>query len=154
MAHDLWEGIIPIELDLILHELIFEKKYFSLEFINNRINSFKYGSVEKENKPGAIILDKSNKLKFKQKAVKMQCPFSFLSFIIADKKPEDDEHWEVYLMLSRIVDMLYCDRLTISNTVELELLIEEHHLRFKALFPDFSLKKKKQHNMVHYPNSI
>ena len=41
--HVLFEGVVPLELKLLLHELM-RKKYFNLEVLNSRIQSFTYGN--------------------------------------------------------------------------------------------------------------
>jgi len=47
--HDLLEGVCGYDLALILFDLIHDKKYFSLETLNNRTIYFDYGSVESNN---------------------------------------------------------------------------------------------------------
>lgn len=51
--HDLLEGIIPLEIKNVLKYYIFEKKLFDVEFLNQRIHSFRYGCIEICNKPSA-----------------------------------------------------------------------------------------------------
>ena len=70
LTHDLWEGVVPLELSLILSNFIFTKKYFSFSFLNERIKSYEYGQVELINKPTPLKLDGSS-IKVKQKAVKV-----------------------------------------------------------------------------------
>ena len=152
ITHDFWEGIVPLELSLILKVFISEKKYFNLNFLNERIKSFEYGPVEGINKPSPLKLDGSD-IKVKQKAAKISCLFRMLPFLIADKIPDDDEHWELYLILSQIIDICISTYITLSHIGQLEWLIEAHHSKFKELFPNTTLKKK-HHNMVHYPSSL
>ena len=51
IMHILFEGIIPLEMKLLLQSLIWEKAYFTLHFLNERIASFSYGKAEYRNKP-------------------------------------------------------------------------------------------------------
>ncbi len=55
LVHDpmpiLSEGIVPYEAALMLHEFIFVKKYFTLIYLNNQIDSFPYSYLDKFNKP-------------------------------------------------------------------------------------------------------
>lgn len=44
------EGVTPLEMKLMLNVFIYEKNYFSLLFLNERIKSFCYGREESRNK--------------------------------------------------------------------------------------------------------
>ena len=68
IMHVLLEGVIPLETKLMLGVFIYEKKYFGLNFFNNRIASFSYGKSEARNKiPKPIerghILSSASKLR-------------------------------------------------------------------------------------------
>jgi hypothetical protein len=152
VMHDIWEGVAPLEISLIFYQFIYIDKYFDLNLLNERIKLFNYGMVEKKNKPGPIRLD-SGKLKVKQTATKMFCLFRALPFIISDKIPKENEHWELYLILCKIIDIIYTIDVDLTHISELELHIQDHHHLFKKLFPDINLRKK-HHNMLHYPNGI
>ena len=43
--HVLSEGVVPLELKLLLRELM-RKGYFDLDFLNSRVQSFTYGKKE------------------------------------------------------------------------------------------------------------
>lgn len=49
IMHDLLEGMCSYDLTLIIFHLIYVKKYFSLETLNNRIFYFDYGPIESGN---------------------------------------------------------------------------------------------------------
>lgn len=70
LTHDLWEGIVPIELSLILKNFIFTEKYFDLFFINERIILYNYGKVESSNKPSPLKID-NKRIKIKEKTAKI-----------------------------------------------------------------------------------
>ena len=57
IMHDIYEGVVPYELCLILKIFIYEKKFFTLNFLNERILLFNYGKLEIKNRPGSIIMD-------------------------------------------------------------------------------------------------
>jgi hypothetical protein len=80
LIDDLWLGIVPYEISLVLTSLI-EQKHFNLDLINSRIKSFDYGSVDFKNKPN-LLNRIDGKIKIKQKAAKMACLFKLLPFII------------------------------------------------------------------------
>ena len=50
IMHVLFEGVVQLELKLMLQEFV-RKKYFDLELLNSRIENFTYGKKEQRNKP-------------------------------------------------------------------------------------------------------
>ena len=50
IMHILFEGVIPLETKLMLYVFIYEKKYFTLDQLNDRIKNFCYGRSEARNK--------------------------------------------------------------------------------------------------------
>jgi hypothetical protein len=80
LTHDLWLGVVPIELSLVLTSLI-KEKVINIDFVNSRIKSYNYGSVDASNKPNLIYMIDGS-VKIKQKAVKNVCLFKYLPFII------------------------------------------------------------------------
>ena len=72
VMHVLLEGVLPLETKLMLNVFIFEEKYFSLQFLNERIQSFSYGREESRNKvPKPIerthLMSSSSKLRLSGK---------------------------------------------------------------------------------------
>ena len=65
--HVLLEGLVPYETKLLLKVLI-GAKFFTLKELNNRIENFDYGYMDKKNKPTQISGDTihSSDLKLKQ----------------------------------------------------------------------------------------
>ena len=84
MTHDLWLGIIPCEISLVLKSLI-DEKAFNYDLLNSRIISFEYGIFEPKNKPNLLNWS-DGKIKIKQKAAKMTCLLKLLPFIIGKLK--------------------------------------------------------------------
>lgn len=67
IMHVLLEGVVPLELKLILQEFV--KKYFNVEFLNSRIDNFTYGTKEQRNKPPKdIVIEGSFRLSGKLQA--------------------------------------------------------------------------------------
>ena len=156
ITHDLWEGVVPYELSLLFEQIIFEDELFGkngLDFLNQRIHSFNYGPKDAVNKPSLIKLKSSKKIKIKEKAAKCCCLFRMLPFLIGDKIPDEYSFWNLYLILSKIVDIIYTQGISGGQTDELNWLVQEHHFMYKQLYPNSTLKKK-HHNMVHYGTAI
>jgi hypothetical protein len=73
---------VQIELSLVLTSLI-NQKLFTLEFLNNRIKSFNYGTTDINNRPNLLsIPDKTTGIKIKQKVAKTVCLFKLVPFMI------------------------------------------------------------------------
>jgi hypothetical protein len=84
LTHDMWLGVVQVELGLVLNSIIVDK-LFTLDFLNGRIKSFNYGSTDFKNRPNLVYLNKQDKsagIKIKQKAAKTLCLFKLLPFII------------------------------------------------------------------------
>jgi hypothetical protein len=150
--HDLYEGIVPVELNLLLKYFI-KKNYITLEYLNREILSYNYGPLDHTNKPGKILFGPKKQLKIRMKAAKMTCFVRYLPFIIGKKIPYNDPGWKIFTSLSRIIDFSNSASLTFQNTSELETEIVQHFKIIKKEFPSFKFIKK-HHNLVHYPDSI
>lgn len=70
--------------------------------------------------------------------------------IIGDKVPEDDEHWQLFLLLIRICSI----SLAPSTSFDLIAYLQIDYLyTFRQVYPNISLIPK-QHYMIHYPSQI
>ena len=54
VMHDQLEGVLPLEIKLLLRQYIQVDNFFTLEVLNERIGRFAYGPVDKSNKPSPI----------------------------------------------------------------------------------------------------
>lgn len=62
IMHVLLEGLVPYETKLMLKKLIDESRCFTLKVLNQRIESFDYGYMNKKNKPTVITRETINGL--------------------------------------------------------------------------------------------
>ena len=77
----------------------------------------------------------------------------FLPLVIGHKIPERDEHWENFLCLLDIIDIVFAPVIAPENCGYLESLISDHHSCFKDLYPNAGITMK-MHSMVHLPRLI
>lgn len=63
--------------------------------------------------------------------------------------PDDDEHWQLFLQLMDIVDLLLSPNTSDDHASYISALISEHH-DFCRLYPDKRIIPK-MHFMVHMP---
>ena len=54
MMHVLLEGVVPIEIGLLLKHAVLEDEAITLEAVNQKIASFSYSYFESDTKPSAI----------------------------------------------------------------------------------------------------
>ena len=73
-----------------------------------------------------------------------------LPLVIGYFVPEDDEHWQLFLRLMDIVDLLLSPNTSDDHASYVAALISEHHHDFLRLYPDKSIIPK-MHFMVHMP---
>lgn len=76
-----------------------------------------------------------------------------LPIVIGDLVPEDDPKWKNYLLMMKIVDVLFAQATTSDLVGTLAWQIEEHHRQFKKLYPTISIIPK-MHFMVHMPRLV
>ena len=154
VTHDLCEGIGAYTIEKVLESLI-QTKVISLEIINNRIDSFPYNDTEKPNKPRALFFrvgkKGSSKIKFRQSASKSLCLIRYLGLIIRDRVPAENQYWELYLCLRKIVGVLTSLQLNKGQIENVGMLIQKHN---RLYFKFFGKLKPKMHIWLHYSRII
>jgi len=51
IMHDLLDGVCKYDIGLMLNQMIFSFKYFTLKTLNDRIKSFNYGTIDIRSRP-------------------------------------------------------------------------------------------------------
>ena len=171
--HDILEGALQYEVKLMLQFMIDTEKYFTLEELNTRLEHIELGYMEYKDRPTAISVAtlRSSGSSLKQKgmrvihfrrnvfhisvtfnciAAQMWLFGRILPMLVADHVPDDDEHWQNFLVLMEIVDHLFCPQVTEDQAAYVATLISDHHHDFCELYPDHSIIPK-MHFMVHMP---
>jgi hypothetical protein len=139
--HDLFEGVIPYELGLFLRH----HSCFTVGTLNHRLNAFDFGYSEVGDKPSSIDGE------FKLRQTASQRLFArILPLLVGDLIPRGDSHWGCLLILLEISRICSAPVLSADTAAYLEVLIEEHHTRFKKLYPI----TPKMHFLVHFSRQI
>jgi len=73
-----------------------------------------------------------------------------LPLLVGEFVPQQDEHWELFLTMMKIVDLLFAPTTTPDHTAYLAALINDHHHDFCALYPGSSILPK-MHFLIHTP---
>lgn len=92
LMHDIFEGIVPVELAHCLASMI-SKKYFSLDTLNSAILHFHYKWSDKKNKPHIIPQTFSKRKTIGGNAHENWTLLRFLTFIIGHIVPENEKAW-------------------------------------------------------------
>lgn len=103
VMHDIWEGIALYDIGKILNEFINVKKFFSLEHFHHRISAYSFHIHE--NKP-PTILENHVKIKLKLSSAETMALFRNFPLFIGDLIPENNPHWNLYLKLKKVVDIV------------------------------------------------
>lgn len=147
IMHDILEGVCNYTLLVVLNNLIFEKKYFSLDILNSRICTFNYGHLEQSNAPPQISTE-NLKSKIKMSASEMACFTRYLGLMVGDVIPRNIKCWKLYLKLRSIIDIITAPTLSFNHAVLLDTLISEHHMLYIEMCGE--TLKPKYHHMIHY----
>ncbi|KAB0790200.1 hypothetical protein PPYR_15466, partial [Photinus pyralis] len=151
LMHDLLEGVLRYDMAHILNNLI-SKKFVSLPLVNSRIKFFKFSEADIGNPIPIIKIEHLQKNYLTLSASEMLAFVVYFGILLGDRVPDNDEVWEFYLNLHRIIHII-TSRTISRNAVELlKTLIDNHNKDYCALFND-SLKPK-HHILVHYPTVI
>lgn len=76
-----------------------------------------------------------------------------LPVMIGHVIPEHDPHWEHYLQLLEIMDLVFSPVVHPSTPGHLEVLIEDNLLQFTILYPQYNVIPK-MHFLVHIPRYL
>lgn len=149
IAHDLFEGIIPVELAHCFSVLI-SKKFFNFEKLNSLIQDFEYKWGDKTNRPRVIPATFSSEKNIGGNAHENWALLRLLPLIIGPLIPEDEPTWQLLLDLKDIVELLAAPILSDESISYLDCKIHEHRQRYLELFPDNRLFPK-LHFLEHFP---
>ena len=153
IMHDVLEGVLVREMTLLLRYCL-GRKFITLADFNERLINFDYDYTE-SSKPSPILrsfLDNTKKeLKLSASQSLLLC--RIYPFLIADRIPEGDSHWSVYLLLRHIVDIIMCPEISTDLCAYLKVLILDHHAAFIKCYSEEKVIPK-FHFLLHYPEQV
>ncbi len=152
ILHDLFEGLVPVELAQCLGMLM-SKKYFSLDTLNKVILSFPYKGDDKKNRPHIVPQSFKRKNTIGGNGAENWTLLRLLPFLIGDVIPEGESVWEIILDLKEIVELAVAQVHTEESIGYLQSKISDHRQKYQEAFPNQKLLPK-HHYLEHYPHMI
>lgn len=151
VMHVLFEGVAPMEIKLVLKQLILSGQ-IELDEINSAIINFPYSPLDMRDKPCPISVNTlaANDNKLKQSCGQMLILLKIIPFLFNDM---DNEYVTFILKLIQIVQIVLAPVISLQTVLQLRHMIEQHLHQFKELFPEANVIPK-QHYMLHLPSQI
>lgn len=149
--HDLLEGVLPRTMCLMLHQLITEDKYFTIDTINHAFKNFKFGRGV--SKPSKVTLQHLKRNCMRQSASQIWTIATCLPLMIGSLIPKDDPKWHCFTTLLEITSIVFKHCITEMDLEKLEFLVDEFLTTFKECFPTYKITPK-MHFLVHYARLI
>ena len=151
LAHDLFEGVVSLDLPLIINVLIKEKKWLTYSQLNERIAKFPYQGADALDKPCPLSESYTH---ITGHAVQNWVFLRLLPLILHPfVQNKADPLWGILLKLKEIVEMVCTPNITELDVAYLQVCIEEYLFDRKLHFPNCNLKPK-HHYLYHYPELI
>lgn len=139
IVHDLFEGIVPVEISLCLNVLI-SKKYFTLGALNEVIADFPYKWTDQTNRPHS--LKHASRKTIGGNAHENWCLIQFFPLLLGQKVPTDEPAWKLLADLKDIVEVVVSPVQTQESFAYLNFKSTEQRVRFKEVFPESNLLPK------------
>lgn len=119
--------------------------------LNGRIKNFCYGS-ENVNKPPEIKLEKLiSKPDLTMSAAEILTFVRYFGLMMGDLIPRSDEHYELYISLREVSDILFAPYVTTYDSNSLVEKIKNVHDLYKQFYGKL---KPKMHFLTHYPRNL
>jgi len=152
--HVILEGIGKVELKKMLNIFVFQKKYFTIDVLNKQIQNYTFSDSELKDKPE--VIDRKSLVSdsvIPQTAAAMRNLLTNFPFIVGDLVPEDDEHWQTFIVLLQILVLCVSPVISLNTADVLECLIAKHNRNFVLQYSESSFTPK-FHYLVHFPTQM
>lgn len=147
VMHDILEGVCRYDLALFLNYFI-AKKYLTLIDVNTRIRSFRYSHKHNINKPVEITEQNLKNKAIIMSSAEMLLLVRHFCLIIGSFIPQEDECWQLVILLKQIIDITTSSRVHCETYHLLDTIINEYLTLLNNQFP--GKIKPKHHFLIHY----
>ena len=156
VMHDILEGLLPINILIVLRSLI-QGKNLTVKVFNERLDLFSYGTSDLRTKPPHLADDFASNSKISGSASQNWTLFWNLPFLIGDliKKNVDSTFppfWALHLLARQICRIVFAPVIKRNWLLDLQRHIAEHHTILAEI--DHEMFTPKLHFLVHYPRLI
>ncbi|XP_064455252.1 uncharacterized protein LOC135366472 [Ornithodoros turicata] len=152
LMHDVLEGGINVVIKAVLNSLLASKTLLRAHF--SAVSQFQFKHHDIKNRPLPIVLTNSDKVQnIKGTASQKLCLFRLLPQFFADRIPEGNPDWEIYLQYREIVNVLLSDKIPVDCVNYLEVQIGSFLRAFVERYPEVKVTPK-IHYLIHYPRYI
>ena len=145
--HDILEGVLVIDLKVVLRGLI-DQKILTVATFNDRLQLFQYGLNERRNIP-ALLSESFPNTNLAGSAAQKWHLFLLLPFLIGDLVPLDNDFWDLYMLSRKMTDIIFAPVVKVSQLAYLDMIISQHHKLLYQLAPQSITPKC--HFITHYP---
>lgn len=151
ILHDFLEGCCNYVMIYVLNYLVLESKLVPFNILQSKIINFDYGSDSSSKPINAIKLEGSN-LKIKTSASEMLTLTRYFGLIVGYYVPRENEVWDLYILLRKILDILLNRRIYMDAIEQLKYLIMSLNESYSKLAK--TTLKPKFHFLLHYPQMM
>lgn len=145
IAHDLFEGIVQYDLQLIIKYIIKNNAITEI-FLNVKLNSIKN---DHNNNHSTVPHINIKNIKTGGQAAETRRLLQIIPLALINKIDYNDKVWKLLLMLRKAVELVCAPKLSISQTVLIDMYFNEYLNMRQECFPDISLRPK-HHFITHY----
>lgn len=151
LGHDIAEGVAAYDLQLFTNYFVKTKKWFSYDYLQKRMDSFKYSSSDNRDQP-VCPTEKGKKVPGGAWQV---ITFLRLYPLFVGHKIQDptDNVWTALLKLTEIVEITVAPDIHVSFVAHLQAVINDYLSLRVACFPLHPLKCK-HHYIRHYSRLV
>lgn len=145
IGHDIFEGVVAYDMFLFAIEFMSEFS-LSVEFINKRLNEFKYSTADSKDKPCEINI--KNK-RLCGHAIQNWNFLRLFPVIFKDYFDKDSQICKIIVLLHKVVELICAPRITHNQIFYMNDIIEDYLESRKNMFSSVPLRAK-HHFMLHY----
>lgn len=147
--HDLEKGTCEIVMGKVLNRLIYQDECFSLDALNWAIKYFDYGPTRDFNRPEQLTEKQIQSGNLSFTGSEMKTFMIYLCAYVGDFVPEENEAWQLYLLLRQIMFCVRSSSFSKQKIEHLRKLIHDHNNLYNNL--EFGPLTYKLHVLGHYP---
>ena len=150
IGHDVFEGVAKTTVSQVVQHCV-RHDYFTLQDLNMCISTFPYLGTDKVDKPS--LINESHNVDVKQTMSQMWCLVRLLPLMVGTNVPEDDNAWEVLLMLLKAMEYICSPELRTGHIDVMHDIIQEFFALRLRTFPEYELRPK-DHYILHYEKQM